>query len=58
MSFGYAIKDRYESMQADNVDMSSLTKEEFSELFGSYDEAMKVLKDEQAADEEGSENIE
>ena len=58
MSFGYAIKDRYESMQADNVDMSSLTKEEFSELFGSYDEAMKVLKDDQAADEEGSENIE
>lgn len=33
-------------MQADNYDMSSLTKEEFAELFGSYDDAMKVLKDE------------
>lgn len=28
-SFGYAIKDRFESLTKDNVDFSKLTKKEF-----------------------------
>ena len=51
-SFGYAIKDRYDSMVADNVDMSNLTKAEFVELFGSYEEAMKVIEQGREANEE------
>jgi hypothetical protein len=42
-SFGYAIKDRFESLTKDNVDFSKITKKEFEELFGEYDE--ELMKD-------------
>ena len=39
-SFGYAIKDRFESLTKDTADFGKITKKEFEELFGEYDEAM------------------
>ncbi len=51
-SFGYAIKDRFESLTKDNVDFSKMTKKEFEELFGEYDEEMMKDKEEQAPVEE------
>lgn len=36
-SLAYAIKDRYDSMKKDNVDFSTLSLEQFEDLFGNYD---------------------
>ena len=51
-SLAYAIKNRYESMKKDNVDFSKISKEEFQDLFGTYDQEM-MYKDEQ--NQEGEE---
>lgn len=45
-SFGYAIKDRFEQLTKDNVDFSKMTKKEFEELFGEYDEELMKDKEE------------
>lgn len=49
-SLAYAIKARYEQMKQDNADLSKLSKAEFVELFGGYDEA---LLSPETADAEG-----
>lgn len=51
-SFGYAIKERFESLTKDNVDFSKMTKKEFEEMFGEYDEAMMKEKEEEEPVEE------
>lgn len=37
-SLAYAVKDRYENLKRDGVDFSEMTKEEFKDLFGDFDE--------------------
>lgn len=51
-SFGYAIKDRFESLTKDNVDFSKISKKEFEELFGEYDEGMMKDKEDTPVEEE------
>ena len=45
-SFGYAIKERFDNMAKDGIDFSKLTKKQFEELFGQYDQAAMKEKEE------------
>ena len=36
-SFAYAIKDRFDALKEDGIDLTQLQKEEFEDLFGEYD---------------------
>lgn len=43
---GFAIRERYEALEADNKDLSKMSKEEFKEMFGDYDETLETIRQE------------
>lgn len=45
-SMGFAIRERYEALEADNKDLSKMSKEEFKEMFGDYDETLETIRQE------------